>query len=74
MQRSDTLGFAGLGMLLVGALLYRIASGEQLSWVYWLGGPLLWVGGFTMVVGWVLTRWWHLKEKDEAVPPSPRLR
>jgi len=72
MRRSDALGFAGLAMLLVGALLYLTASGERLSWVYWLGGPMLWFGGFTLVVGWVLTRWWRLKEENGAAPPSAR--
>lgn len=63
-RQSDACGWLGLILLLVGISLYLTGSVERMSWLYWLGGPVLWFAGFTMVVVWVVTRWFSPGERD----------
>ena len=68
-RQSDTFGWLGLILLLVGISLYLTGSVERLSWLYWLGGPVLWFTGFTLIVVWVVTRWLGTSERDHPLRP-----
>lgn len=57
MRRTDAFGLLGLLLLVTGVWLYLSGSFDQISLVYWLGGPALWFAGFAFLIGWGALRW-----------------
>ena len=43
LRRTDVIGFAGLAMLLTGAVLFLTGSEGELTWVYWMTGTCVWL-------------------------------
>jgi len=56
LRRTDAIGFAGLVMLVMGAILFLTGSESELSWVYWMSGTCIWFVGFGVFLGWIIWR------------------
>ena len=54
--RTDLIGFAGLVMLVAGAILFLTGSESELTWVYWMTGTCIWFAGFGVFLGWIIWR------------------
>ncbi len=52
-KRTDLIGFAGLVMLVAGAILFLTGMEEELSW---LTGTIFWFAGFGLFLGWIFWR------------------
>ncbi len=72
LRRTDAIGMLGLVMLLVGVALFLTASAVHMTWLYWVGGPVLWFFGFALLVGWMVVRWGHPERKDGSSKSSPK--
>jgi hypothetical protein len=56
LRRTDVIGFAGLGMLVMGAILFLTGSESELTWLYWMTGTCIWFIGFGVLLGWIIWR------------------
>jgi hypothetical protein len=56
LRRTDVIGFAGLGMLVMGAILFLTGSESELTWLYWMTGTCIWFVGFGVLLGWIIWR------------------
>jgi hypothetical protein len=56
LRRTDVIGFAGLGMLVMGAVLFLTGSESELTWLYWMTGTCIWFVGFGVLLGWIIWR------------------
>ena len=65
MRRTDAFGLLGLLLLLAGVSLYFSASAERMSGWYWLVGPLLWYGGFALIIGWGFVRFSRAQRREQ---------
>jgi peptidoglycan/LPS O-acetylase OafA/YrhL len=55
-RRTDVIGFAGLALLLAGAVLFLSGSEGESSWMYWMTGTCFWFVGFGVFLGWLIWR------------------
>lgn len=63
LRRTDVIGFAGLGMLVAGAILFFTGSEGELTWFYWMTGTCIWFVGFGVLLGWIIWRAGTLSER-----------
>ncbi len=63
LRRTDVIGFAGLVMLVAGAVLFLTGSDSELTWVYWMTGTCIWFVGFGVLLGWLIWRAGTLGER-----------
>ena len=56
LRRTDVIGFAGLAMLVTGAILFLSGSEGELSWLHWMMGTFIWFIGFGVFLGWIMWR------------------
>jgi hypothetical protein len=68
LRRADGFALLGIALLIAGVVLYFTGSSHRISLVYWLGGPLLWFTGFTIVIGSLAAR--LLPKLKNTSPPS----
>jgi peptidoglycan/LPS O-acetylase OafA/YrhL len=66
LRRTDVIGFAGLAMLVAGAILFLTGSEGELTWLYWMTGTCIWFVGFGVLLGWVIWRAGTLPERPAA--------
>lgn len=52
MRKFDTLGMAGVVMLLTGAVIFMGQDAYVPLWIAWTVGPLLWYLGFAIAIVW----------------------
>jgi peptidoglycan/LPS O-acetylase OafA/YrhL len=72
LRRTDVIGFAGLGMLVAGAVLFLTGSEGELTWVYWMTGTCIWFAGFGVLLGWLIWRAGTFSERPAAKPAGGR--
>ncbi len=70
------IGFIGLVMLVVGAVVFRSRGAVVPWWLSWILGPLLWYLGGAMFIGALIQRLWEGERKpapsqDESVVTNP---
>lgn len=63
LRRTDVIGFAGLAMLVAGAILFLSGSEGELSWLHWMVGTCVWFVGFGVLLGWIMWRAGTLSER-----------
>jgi len=56
LRRTDVIGFAGLGMLVMGAVLFLTGSESELTLLYLMTGTCIWFVGFGVLLGWIIWR------------------
>ena len=72
LRRTDVIGFAGLAMLVAGAVLFLTGSDSELTWVYWMTGTCIWFVGFGVLLGWLIWRAGTLGERPTAKTAAGR--
>jgi hypothetical protein len=72
LRRTDVIGFAGLGMLVAGAILFLAGSEGELTWVYWMAGTCIWFVGFGVLLGWLIWRAGTFSERSAGKPAGGR--
>ena len=69
MRKFDTLGMAGVVMLLTGAVTFMGQDSFVPFWVAWTVGPLLWYLGFAITLVWGFYRFFgHAAEESDTTP------
>jgi uncharacterized SAM-binding protein YcdF (DUF218 family) len=64
----DLIGIAGFVILGISTLLLFPRSAEQMTWMYWLAGLVLWFMAFVFLVGWLILRW-SIRQSREGPQP-----
>lgn len=74
LRRTNWFTSLGIVLLLLGVGLYLRGSSQNISLLYWLGGPLLWFAGFAVLIGSVAERWFSsAKKNDHSSATGPKL-
>ena len=66
MRKVDTLGMAGVVMLLTGAVTFMGQGSLVPLWVAWTVGPLLWYLGFAVAIVWGFCRFFVSAVAEES--------
>ncbi len=72
LRRTDVIGFAGLAMLLAGAILFLTGSETEMTWVYWMTGTCIWFVGFGVFLGWLIWRAGTISERPAVKSAATR--